>query len=155
MFAQHLIAIEVHGVGGLHGGADEAFRAAQVQARAHIRVAEAITQGIDQCLVGGKHFQTGRLCLLQGLQVVMARERLRGIQQGAVLALARGHVRKQAQHGGSATALARDQVTQATCHGLKLVVDRAALDAGNKHGDTPLKPYCLWFYMFCCQGINA
>ncbi|MNH29209.1 hypothetical protein D3C79_894270 [compost metagenome] len=72
--------------------------------------------------------------------MVVPGERLGGIEQSAVCALRGRHFCDQAQHGRAAAALARDQVAQAACHGPQLVIDRAAFDAGDKHGDTPRKP---------------
>ncbi|MNP19663.1 hypothetical protein D3C76_1122030 [compost metagenome] len=55
VFAKHFVAIEVVTGGHLHGAAEEAFRAGEVEAGAHPRVAEQVIKGVDQGLVAGIH----------------------------------------------------------------------------------------------------
>src|SRR5690606_327868 len=97
------------------------------------------------------------LGLAQGGQMVVPGEGLGGVEQGTGLALLRGHFPDQSQHGRTAAALTDDQVAQAARHRLQAVINRSALDACDKHGDTSLvngrvqaelMPYYILFYMF-------
>ncbi|MOA10290.1 hypothetical protein D3C78_1301740 [compost metagenome] len=118
--------------GHLHGGADEALRAGEVEAGAHAGVAEDAFEIRHKGLVAGVDAQLCDLPLLQIGEKILAGKGFLRIEQGDRHALP-GHFIQQAQHGAAAAALASDQVAGAAGKGAQLVVDRPALDTCDQH----------------------
>ncbi|MNN58246.1 hypothetical protein D3C81_1732850 [compost metagenome] len=94
VLAQYLVAVHVVAGGRLHGGADEALRAREVEAGAHVGVAEDAFEVLYQRLVARVDAQFGNLPLLQLGEEVLAGKGFAGVEQGDVQALS-GHIVQQ------------------------------------------------------------
>ncbi|MCY1447895.1 hypothetical protein D9M71_645360 [compost metagenome] len=132
MLAQHFVAVHVVVCGHLHGGADEALRAGEVEPCAHAGLAQGALEVCHKSLVAGVDAQLGDLSLLQLGEKILTGKGFLRIEQGDRHALL-GHFIQQAQHGAATAALARDQVAGAAGKGVQLVVDRPALDTCDQH----------------------
>ncbi|MNZ98591.1 hypothetical protein D3C78_1178800 [compost metagenome] len=131
VFAQHFVLVQVAGIGGLHGGADEAFRAGEVQAGAHLRGFEALAQRFHQGVVARVDLELDVGDVADRRQVVLAGEAFGGIEHGD-RRTAR-HFVEQAEHGAAAAALAGDDVVLAAFEWPQVVVDRTTLDTCDEH----------------------